>query len=98
MGEVVSIVKGELKMNIERIEQAISDLKHLAEYGEIFAYQNESIEISIKSLEKQIPVAITCPNGNKYCPSCNKIVGNEKSKMKWKHCPNCGQAIKELTT
>ena len=40
-------------MDIKRIEQAISDLKHLSEYGEIFAYQNESIEIAIEALERQ---------------------------------------------
>ncbi|AJG99081.1 hypothetical protein LF65_02499 [Clostridium beijerinckii] len=39
--------------------QAIEDLKHLSEVGEIFAYQNESISKAIEALEKQIPYKLT---------------------------------------
>lgn len=74
-------------------------------------YITEALNIAISALEKQIqkkPNTETINRGidvsgeydidsNYICPSCKSVVGDYESKDIWyKHCPECGQAIKNV--
>lgn len=94
-------------MVINKETQAIEDLKHLSEVGEIFAYQNESIEMAIKALEKEIEQQvlkrkcdtcnIDCPDNcqerTDRCPNCTESISNDLD-WEFKNCPHCGQKLK----
>ena len=52
----------------------------------------ESIDVAIKALEKQIPKKYMRKNGNYNCPICDYPVMSVCARKK-KYCDNCGQAI-----
>ncbi|NRT87937.1 hypothetical protein [Clostridium beijerinckii] len=74
--------------------QAIEDLKHLSEVGDIFAYQNESISKAkaIEALEKQIPYKLTqidkeTLTGICKCGRVTEVIDCEH------YCKYCGQKV-----
>ena len=91
--EIVDIEKeGRYNMSMDRNTQAIEDLRHLSEVSEIFAYQNESIEVAVKALEKQIPYKLTQRDketltGICKCGRATEIIDCEH------YCKYCGQKV-----
>lgn len=75
------------------IEEAIA---HAKEQTEIFVGKHRVfLYLAIEALEKQIPnkpienpTDDTCLCYENYCPSCENLLV-----ARYKHCPNCGQAI-----
>lgn len=77
--------------------EAINDLK-MTKCTRFFIPSNESLEIAIKALEKQIPKKPSAmestnklTNGYFECPVCKDVVGVDD--MQDVYCPNCGQKL-----
>ena len=59
-----------------------------------FGNQKEAFQISINTLEKQIPKKPRFYAHNYYCSVCDSLIGNNEFEWKrFKYCDNCGQAI-----
>ena len=72
-------------MNTDR---AIRSMKNIIEYWTYRPSELEAAKLSIKALEKEIPLKVIKIEGvsSQACPVC-------KSNVNWKYCSNCGQKI-----
>lgn len=75
----------------------IETIKELKEYAEnSWGDLNESFELSIKALEKQIAKKPIYPTISRdmatYCPTCNKFVCFRDT-SRFKYCQTCGQKL-----
>ena len=55
---------------------------------------DESIELAVDALRKQIPQKLIVTTSTKRCPSCNKQLTNKGCiHSKYNYCKWCGQAL-----
>lgn len=93
-------------MDKQNIKEAMEDLKHCKEVGNIIfsiPEDEQTIDTIISALEKQMPKKPyddTCPERTLHkCPTCGYIFVTEYSYAnlcagrKSRNCPECGQAI-----
>lgn len=69
-------------------KEAISILRHLRNLLTTRAFEEDALDITIQSIEKQVPKKPTDRCMYKECPACGEV------EIEFcKYCPSCGQKL-----
>lgn len=98
--ECIEILKNELECEKSHLETT-KQIPHSEEEVEYTTKFLEALDLAIQALEKQEPkkpVIITNgPFDDEVCPNCKEInIRYPAVGWMYKHCPDCGQALKEI--